>query len=823
MKRVVLILLMLFAIVGTASALTIVNGEDTESGSGSVGDETFNSTNFNGDTSTGVSQDDFYDRWHLFDADDDGDFTDEAWFPSTSGAPTNASYLTGSSEAGLSAENVVSANGLSLVTAADYAAMLVLLGVDDVDTEAEIEALCELQDFQGAVTDAQVPNDITITESDPNALLTAGTDNVKDTHLDWGTGANQISGADMPLVDEFTNSDATNVQDVLDDLDAAIAGGGTTLGDIVTTAPITGGTDNVLPGADADVTIAIPAATNSQNGYATSSHITAIESNTAKTSYTPAEPGEIGGTTPAAATFTTLSAGGGGFEVDSDGDVTVKSLTTSASASPGLFTEDSDCPGTDKDVGSFEWSYIDGADGSENADSLWYAFQAGVKTLLMQFDESDDQIEVKKDLNLEEDLEVATGKHITVGSNQWDDGSDLIDDDQVAFDDADSLWTATAIGPALEELNDSINAGSPNGSGAKVHWSQLTGVPAGFADGSDDGAGGAAVEDDAYTSGWDSDTTNGASQNAIYDYLHNFDADDDGSFTDETWYTAVTLADGSVPLTANWDVGAYTITALRFVSDQSTGTAPFTVASTTVVTNLNADTVDGESASEIVTAARVGGVSDNIASDGTIEWEDAGDLESDGTISANAVALGTDTTGNYVATIADSGDSCFTVANSGSETAAVTLDIADDGVDSEHYAAESIDLEHLSAGAKFQSYAVASLSDTTTPSVLTTAETTNKCISNYKSSGADHVFTMPAAHAAGNIIFQIGAEYQVDIEPNTGDLFYLNGTAMAANEHIQNTADTLGERIVGYCVNIEGTLRWMFYSSDSNWVEETPE
>ena len=121
-----------------------------------------------------------------------------------------------------------------------------------------------------------------------------------------------------------------------------------------------------------------------------------------------------------------------------------------------------------------------------------------------------------------------------------------------------------------------------------------------------------------------------------------------------------------------------------------------------------------------------------------------------------------------------------------------------------------------------QSLAVADLNDSSTPSVLTTAETTNTIISNYKSTGADHVFTMPAAHAAGNVIFVIGDEFQVDIEPNTGDLFYLNGTAMAANEHIQNTADTLGETITGVCANINGTLRWMFYSSFDNFVEETP-
>ena len=50
------------------------------------------------------------------------------------------------------------------------------------------------------------------------------------------------------------------------------------------------------------------------------------------------------------------------------------------------------------------------------------------------------------------------------------------------------------------------------------------------------------------------------------------------------------LADGTVPLTANWDVGAFSITALTFTSDQATGTAPFTVASTTQVANLNAAT-----------------------------------------------------------------------------------------------------------------------------------------------------------------------------------------------------------------------------------------
>ena len=85
----------------------------------------------------GLSKNAIYDYLHLFDADDDGDFTDEAWFPSTSGAPTDATYLTSEAEAGLSDEDVVSANGLSLVTAADYAAMKVLL---DLEIGTDVQA-----------------------------------------------------------------------------------------------------------------------------------------------------------------------------------------------------------------------------------------------------------------------------------------------------------------------------------------------------------------------------------------------------------------------------------------------------------------------------------------------------------------------------------------------------------------------------------------------------------------------------------------------------------------------------------------------------------
>lgn len=61
-----------------------------------------------------------------------------------------------------------------------------------------------------------------------------------------------------------------------------------------------------------------------------------------------------------------------------------------------------------------------------------------------------------------------------------------IDDDNVSFDDADSNFAATTIGAAIEELDDD-NASGPNAADGKVEWSQLVGVPAGFADETDDG------------------------------------------------------------------------------------------------------------------------------------------------------------------------------------------------------------------------------------------------------------------------------------------------------------------------------------------------
>jgi len=50
----------------------------------------------------------------------------------------------------------------------------------------------------------------------------------------------------------------------------------------------------------------------------------------------------------------------------------------------------------------------------------------------------------------------------------------------------------------------------------------------------------------------------------------------------------------SLIASANLDIGDYTFTAKQLIADVATGTAPLTVSSTTKVSNLNADQVDGK-------------------------------------------------------------------------------------------------------------------------------------------------------------------------------------------------------------------------------------
>ena len=78
-----------------------------------------------------------------------------------------------------------------------------------------VEALADVTDATNVAAAGAV-----MTEVDPNALLTAGTDNVKDTHIDWGTGASQVSADDIG--DGSTNAIITLTQEShLDGIEAS--------------------------------------------------------------------------------------------------------------------------------------------------------------------------------------------------------------------------------------------------------------------------------------------------------------------------------------------------------------------------------------------------------------------------------------------------------------------------------------------------------------------------------------------------------------------------------------------------------------------------
>ncbi|OFW41934.1 MAG: hypothetical protein A3J29_07815 [Acidobacteria bacterium RIFCSPLOWO2_12_FULL_67_14b] len=72
-------------------------------------------------------------------------------------------------------------------------------------------------------------------------------------------------------------------------------------------------------------------------------------------------------------------------------------------------------------------------------------------------------------------------------------------------------------------------------------------------------------------------------------------------------HTQYLLADGTRGLSAAWDAGSWQIRAETFQSDITTGTAPLTVASTTKVTNLNADLLDDQSGAYYLDAANFTG------------------------------------------------------------------------------------------------------------------------------------------------------------------------------------------------------------------------
>ena len=119
-------------------------------------------------------------------------------------------------------------------------------------------------------------------------------------------------------------------------------------------------------------------------------------------------------------------------------------------------------------------------------------------------------------------------------------------------------------------------------------------------------------------------------------------------------HTQYLLVAGTRALTGDWDAGSFEIRAQTFESDVVTGTAPLVIASTTKVTNLNADLLDDQSGAYYLDSANFTGTNwTDLTDGGTTTLH----THTSGTASAITVANeATDTSCYLIFTTAATGD-----------------------------------------------------------------------------------------------------------------------------------------------------------------------
>lgn len=137
----------------------------------------------------------------------------------------------------------------------------------------------------------------------------------------------------------------------------------------------------------------------------------------------------------------------------------------------------------------------------------------------------------------------------------------------------------------------------------------------------------------------------------------------DATGSSNTSTGALRVTAGGLAVFENINAGGY-VKGTRFESTIVTGTAPLTVASTTLVSNLHAATADAWHTARTITLA--GDLSGSVSIDGSAN------VTLTATVETDKVALGTDTTGNYVAAGAVSGNGLSGSASSEGATFTVS-------------------------------------------------------------------------------------------------------------------------------------------------------
>ena len=201
----------------------------------------------------------------------------------------------------------------------------------------------------------------------------------------------------------------------------------------------------------------------------------------------------------------------------------------------------------------------------------------------------------------------------------------------------------------------------------------------------------------------------------------------------------------NVQTTDDVTFNSFTLTSALSVSNGGTGTTTFT--SNGVLYGNGAGTVQATAAgtSGQLLLANATGIPTFTSLSGDIAITDTGLT----TIQANSVALGTDTTGNYVATIA--GNAQLTVTGSGSETAAVSLSITADSIGDSQLAFDTGQNLTTTSDVSFNSATLANGLSVTAGGVTVTAGNINATAGSIQTGGTTRVDNSGNLTNIGNI------------------------------------------------------------------------
>jgi len=159
---------------------------------------------------------------------------------------------------------------------------------DTTATGAELETLTDGSDADAlhahAINDAKVTNATHTGDVTGEAALTIGADKVNDTHIDWGTGANQVSAVDVPIADSGAIITATEVEGALQEHRTAIdlnTAKDTNISTVLSVGTVGADTVAITSDGGAD-DVTLPAATVAAAGMLTTAKWAEIVANNAK-------------------------------------------------------------------------------------------------------------------------------------------------------------------------------------------------------------------------------------------------------------------------------------------------------------------------------------------------------------------------------------------------------------------------------------------------------------------------------------------------------------------------------------------------------------